>query len=72
VRRIAANIANMPDFAEATLNARGAPVHFFDETDDTPEKRVGKVIGGVFVAILYSGIAALMLYAALSGLRWIS
>jgi hypothetical protein len=46
-------------------------MHFFDETDDTPEKRIGKVIAGVFVAILYSGIAALMLYAALSGLHWI-
>ena len=44
-------------------------MQFFDETDDTPEKRIGKVIGSVLVAILYSSIAALMVYAALPGLR---
>ena len=44
-------------------------MQFFDERDDTPEKRIGKVIGGVFVAIIYSGVAALIVYAALPGLR---
>jgi hypothetical protein len=38
-------------------------MQFFDETDDTPEKRIGKVIGAVIVAIIFSGIAALMIYA---------
>ena len=39
-------------------------MQFFDVTDDTPEKRIGKVIAAVIVTILYSGIAALMIYAA--------
>jgi hypothetical protein len=39
-------------------------MQFFDVTDDTPEKRIGKVIGAVIVTILYSGVAALMIYAA--------
>ncbi len=46
-------------------------MQFFDATDDTPEKRIGKVIGAIITAILYSGIAALILYATLSGLHWI-
>ena len=45
-------------------------MQFFDETDDTPEKRIGKVIGAIITAIIYGGIAALMLYAALTGLHW--
>ncbi len=44
-------------------------MQFFDETDDTPEKRIGKVIGAIVTAIIYSGIAALMVYGALPGLR---
>ena len=39
-------------------------MQFFDVTDDTPEKRIGKVIGAIIVAIIYSVIAALMIYAA--------
>jgi hypothetical protein len=46
-------------------------MQFFNQTDDTVEKRIGKVIGAVIVAIIFSGIAALILYAALSGLHWI-
>ncbi len=42
-------------------------MQFFDVTDDTQEKRIGKVIGAIIVAILYSGVAALMIYAALQG-----
>ena len=42
-------------------------MQFFDVTDDTPEKRIGKVIGAIIVAILYSGVAALMIYAAAQG-----
>jgi hypothetical protein len=38
-------------------------MQFFDVEDDTPEKRIGKVIGAVIVTIIYSGIAALMIYA---------
>jgi hypothetical protein len=38
-------------------------MQFFNETDDTVEKRIGKVIGAVIVTIVYSGIAALMIYA---------
>jgi hypothetical protein len=33
-------------------------MQFFNETDDTVEKRIGKVIGAVIVTIIYSGIAA--------------
>jgi hypothetical protein len=36
-------------------------MQFFDATDDTPEKRIGKLIGTVIVAIIYSGVAAMMI-----------
>jgi hypothetical protein len=45
-------------------------MQFFDEADDdTPEKRIGKIIGAIIVTIIYSGVAALMIYAALQGLH---
>ena len=47
------------------------PMQFFYEADDTPEKRLGSVIGTIIVAIIYSGVAALMIYAALQGLHLI-
>ncbi len=46
-------------------------MQFFDATDDTPEKRIGKVIGALITAIIYAGVAALMIDAALQGLHWI-
>ena len=46
-------------------------MQFFDEADDTPEKRIGKVIGTIIAAMIYSGVAALMIYAALQGLHLI-
>jgi len=46
-------------------------MQFFDETDDTTAKRIGKVIGSIITAIIYGGVAALMLYAALTGLHWL-
>jgi hypothetical protein len=46
----------------------GLSCNFFGETDDMPT-RIGKVIGSVIVTIIYSGIAAVMVYAALPGLR---
>ena len=46
-------------------------MQFFDEADDTPEKRIGKIIGTIIVTIIYSGVAALMIYAALQGLHLI-
>ena len=44
-------------------------MQFFDVTDDTPEKKIGKVIGAIIVAILYSGVAALMIYATAQGIH---
>ena len=39
-------------------------MQFFDVEDDTPEKRIGKVIGAIIATIIYPGIAAIMIYAA--------
>ena len=46
-------------------------MQFFDEADDTPEKRIGKVIAAIITAIIYGGVAAAMIYAALQGLHLI-
>jgi uncharacterized membrane protein (DUF373 family) len=46
-------------------------MHFFNKADDTPEKRISKVMGTVIVAILFSGVAGLMIYAAFQGFHWI-
>ena len=46
-------------------------MQFFYEADDTPEKKIGKVIGTIIAGIIYAGIAALMIYATLQGLHLI-
>jgi hypothetical protein len=46
-------------------------MQFFNEADDTRAKRIDKVIGTVIVAILFSGVAGLIIYATFQGFRWI-
>jgi len=44
-------------------------MQFFDETDDTAQKRIGKVLGAINTAIIYSGVATSTIYAALQRFR---
>jgi len=46
-------------------------MQFFNEADDTPDKRISKVMGTVIVAILFSSVVGLMIYAAFHGFHWI-
>ena len=45
-------------------------MQFFYEADDTPEKKIGNVIGTIIAGIIYAGVAALI-YAVLQGLHLI-
>ena len=46
-------------------------MQFFYEANDTPEEKIGNVIGTIIAGIIYAGVAALMIYATLQGLHLI-